>query len=324
MDDALESLTSLARRLNERPSFEDMLAQIAHCAARVLGVSRVSVRLLDGEQSSLLAVARAGQPLHDKPQPFRVGEGLLGWIVQHGESILTGDAPADPRFVAREGMRDELRSFVGVPMMSGERCIGVLSAVDEAPDGFDVRDERLMTLLAAVAAPWVEVARLARLSTVDPLTGSLNRRGLDEAFPEVEGKDGLIEPLSVVMVDLDEFKKLNDTYGHPAGDDVLRTVTELLGGVLRRGDAVVRYGGEEFLLLLPRASREQAVQVAERARAAVERARVRSGDRELRVTASFGVAQREGVEPRDEVIARADRALYRAKEEGRNRVVAAD
>lgn len=324
MDEAIEILTAVARRLTQRLSFEETLQEIAAGAASVLAVERVSVRLFDSEGSRLIAVARAGRPLHDKPQPFRVGEGLIGWIVQHAEPIRTGDALADPRFETREGMDDTLRSFVGVPMTSGAQCIGVLSAVADTLDYFDDRHQRLLTLLAAIAAPWVEVARLARLSTVDPLTGSLNRRGLDAVFPEVEGGDELIEPLSVVMVDLDHFKRLNDQHGHLAGDEVLRVVSERLASVLRRGDAVVRYGGEEFLLLLPKATGEHAVQVAGRARVALERVVVTIGGAELRVTASFGIAQRRGAEPRDGVIARADAALYRAKAAGRNCVVAAD
>lgn len=323
MDDALDTLTALARRLTERLSFEQTLQEIARGAARVLEVERASVRLFDGERTQLIAVARAGRPLHEKAQPFRVGEGLMGWIVEQGQPIRTGAASSDPRFVSREGMRDELASFLGVPITSGAQCIGVLSAVSPEEDYFDDSHERLMTLLAAIAAPWVEVARLSRLSNVDPLTGSLNRRGLDAAFPEVEGDSTLIEPLSVVMVDLDHFKRLNDEHGHPAGDEVLRVVTERLGAVLRRGDAVVRLGGEEFLLLLPLASEEHAIKVAERARRSLERTSIDVAGLGLRVTASFGVAQRRGREARDEVIARADEALYRAKEAGRNCVVAA-
>src|SRR5690606_22819830 len=103
----------------------------------------------------------------------------------------------------RVGMKSELGSFLGVPLMAGASVTGVLSAVTEARDYFDLRHERLALLLAAIASPWVEVARLSRLSTVDPLTGALNRRGLDESFPEVEVGAGV--PLSVVMADLDHF-----------------------------------------------------------------------------------------------------------------------
>lgn len=324
MEAPLETITTLARRLTERLTFEETLQQIAVCAAGVLGVERVAVRLIDPERSQLMAVARFGQTLHETPQPFRVGEGLVGWIVQNAEPLRTGAASSDPRFVERPSMKEGFVSFLGVPLMSGAVCTGVLSAVSEVPDYFDEDHQRLATLLAAIASPWVEVARLARLSTVDPLTGSLNRRGLDETFPEVELPEAMIEPLSVVMVDLDRFKEVNDRFGHAAGDEVLRVVSDVLAGVLRAGDAVVRYGGEEFLLVLPRASLDHSVAAAERARTALERARIPVGGMELRVNASFGVAQRRGAEPRAAVIARADAAVYRAKAAGRNRVVAAE
>ena len=130
--------------------------------------------------------------------------------------------------------------------------------------------------------------------------------------------------LCLAVFDLDHFKEVNDRCGHAAGDEVLRVVSEVLGGVLRAGDAVVRYGGEEFLLVLPHVSLDHAVAAAERARAALERARIPVGSMELRINASFGVAQRRGGEARGAVISRADDALYRAKAAGRNCVMAAE
>jgi len=320
VDEALDTLTDLARKLTRRLSFEQTLQEVVTHGARLLGVPRVSLRLLDASRTSLIAVTRAGEPLHERPQAFRVGEGLVGWIVEHGQPLRIGQATADPRFRPRPGMKGELASFLGVPLMAGATASGVLSAVSPERDHFDERHERLAVLLAAIASPWVEVARLSRLSTVDPLTGAMNRRGLDQSFPEIEADGTLVSPLSVVMMDLDHFKRVNDSHGHAAGDEVLRAVGARLAGLLRVGDAVVRYGGEEFLLVLPRATRGHAVRVAERARAALRRSPVRVGALEISVTASFGVAEREDEEARDAVIARADEALYRAKEAGRDRV----
>lgn len=317
MDTALNLLTELARKLNGRLSFEETLSEVAAYGSLILGVTRVSLRLLDASRTQLIAVTRAGQPLHDQPLPFEIGEGLLGWIVEHGETLRTGNATEDPRFEPRRGMRRELGSLLGVPLLSGAEATGVLSAASAERDFFDERHEQLAVLLAAIASPWVEVARLSRLSTVDPLTGALNRRGLDESFPEVRNGKG---PLSVIMVDLDHFKRVNDTHGHAAGDAVLRAVTTRLAEVLRLGDAVVRYGGEEFLLILPEASLEQATRVATRALESLRASPIRAGDLKLSVTASFGVAQRLEGEDRDQVIERADAAMYRAKAEGRDRV----
>ena len=320
MDAPLDTLTRLARKLTGRLSFEQTLSAVVEHATELLGVKRVSLRVLDASRSHLVAITRAGESLHDEPQPFRVGEGLLGWIAEHGQPLRLGDPQGDPRFATRPGLREGLGSFLGVPLMSGAKCSGVLSAVSPLPDHYDEGDERLAILLAAIAAPWVEVARLSRLSTVDPLTGALNRRGLDTSFPEVETVDARIEPLSVVMADLDHFKAVNDHFGHAAGDEVLKAVAARFAELMRLGDAVVRFGGEEFLLVLPRASLEHAAQVAERARKSLGAEPVRAGDAVITVTASFGVAERLPDEGREGVIARADAALYRAKAAGRDRV----
>lgn len=321
--DPLAAIVGLAEALPARRSLDELLQLIAERTAAILGVARVSVRLLDPSRRHLIAVARAGQPLHEKPVDFVVGEGLLGWIVANNQSLLLDDPERDPRFAARPGMAT-MGSFVGVPIRAGTQCSGVLSAVGDRGQ-LEERHERSLALIAAICGPYIEISRLARLSAVDPLTGSLNRRGLDETFPEVRARDdgGPVVPLCVVMVDIDHFKHINDTHGHAAGDLVLRHVTNLLGGVVRAGDAVVRYGGEEFLLVLPGVARAQAERIAERARVAVAGLAAQVAGAPVAVTISLGVAERLPGEARDAVIARADEALFRAKQGGRNRVALA-
>jgi len=305
-----------------RPSLEDLLQLITERAADLLEVERVSVRLLEPGGARLLAVARAGEPVHAQPIDFRLGEGLIGWIAQEGQVIRVPDAETDPRFAARPGRAQRIGSFLGVPMMAGATCMGVISTVN--PDGeFGEAHEDLLVLLAELSAPYVEISRLSRLSQVDPLTGSLNRRGLDETFPEIVTEDALVVPLSVVMMDLDHFKLVNDERGHAVGDLVLKHVTNVVSQVLRSGDAVVRVGGEEFLLILPAVDLTAAHRVAERCRAAIEALPTPVAGNPVQATASFGVAERREGEPRDDLIARADAALYAAKAAGRNRVSAA-
>jgi diguanylate cyclase (GGDEF)-like protein len=318
----LDALTALARELQQRLTLEEMLQILVDRAAALLGTPRVNVRLLDATRARLLAKARAGTPLHRTANmEFKLGEGLLGWIAVEARSLRSGDADADPRFAARPDLKEPLGSFLGVPLVSGDTCIGVLSAVSSQRDYFTAEQEELLTVLAALCAPYIELARMARLAQVDPLTGVLNRRGLDLAFPEVVAPpDGLVKPLSVAMADVDHFKAVNDSHGHAKGDEVLRLVASLLSTVLRAGDAVVRYGGEEFLLILPGVEMARALNVAERARAMVESSRIAAGPSEVRITLSIGVAERRTDENRDALIERADAALLRAKQVGRNRV----
>ncbi|MCA9648291.1 MAG: sensor domain-containing diguanylate cyclase [Myxococcales bacterium] len=326
MSAQLEKLTELARELQQPQEMEAMLQRIVERSAELLDVPHVSVRLLDPTRTRLLSVVRAGESMHaDSDVVFVFGEGLIGWIAAHAEPIRTGHASDDPRFVVKPELTRRLGSFLGVPLVAGARCMGVLSAVHPEADHFGEHDEQLAVLVAAICAPRVEAARLERLSGTDPLTGALNRRGFDREFPEVRVASGdLASPLSVAMADVDHFKRVNDGYGHAVGDEVLKAVGRILGESVRSDDAVVRYGGEEFLLVLPQVDREGALKVAERARATVEEAVLHPAYADLRVTISIGVAERRPHEPRAALVERADAAMYRAKQLGRNRVVASD
>lgn len=321
--DDLGRIIALAQDMPVRRTLEELMQLIADRGAQLLGVERVGVRLLDPSRQRLIAVARAGQAVHSQPVEFKIGEGLVGWIVQHDQSIRVDEAEHDPRFAPRPGMIAKIGSFVGVPIRAGTQCIGVLSAT-AVDDTFDERDQQLLELVAAMSGPYLEISRLSRLSRVDPLTGALNRRGLDESFPEIVGRsDGVVDPLSVAMLDIDHFKRVNDEHGHASGDVVLRHVSTTVANLLRRGDAVIRYGGEEFLLVLPEAALAHAMAIAERIRVAVAASAAPIGPAGVAVTVSMGVAERRANESRDAVIQRADDALYQAKQTGRNRVVAA-
>lgn len=163
------------------------------------------------------------------------------------------------------------------------------------------------------------IDRLMRMSTADPLTGVSNRRGFFDAAEAARHRTRLAdEPLSVVLLDLDFFKRVNDQYGHAVGDDVLRRVARVLGDALKPGETLARLGGEEFAVLLPGLSLERAERRAHALRAEVEALCIRSGDRVVRMTASVGVACWMPEESIDAALARADLAMYEAKADGRN------
>lgn len=308
-------IAELAQELSRKQPLEALLQLTVDCAARIVGAPRASVRLFDATRTRLIASCRAGEPMHLGAGEFKVGEGLLGWIAEHNQSLRTGDAAGDPRFVRRADVREPFGSFVGVPLTSGAVCFGVVSAVRPERNAFSAEHEQLLRTLAGLCAPHLELARLARLASIDPLTGVYNRRGLDVVLPE--SSTGIV---SIAMCDLDRFKAINDSFGHAAGDEVLRTVARLLGNVLRSSDGVVRWGGEEFLLVLPGIELDRARRVVERARSWVEHERIEIDGTALPVTISVGVAERRDAETRAQLIARADDALYVAKHSGRNRV----
>jgi diguanylate cyclase (GGDEF)-like protein len=219
----------------------------------------------------------------------------------------------------------------GDPDGDGERLILPLTASGErfgtlelVGNSFSKEQRMNAASLAAHAVVALENARLhgmvERQALVDGLTGLANRRAASDALhAEAARAERLETPLAVVLADLDEFKDVNDVHGHAVGDEVLRVVAEVLRETLRESDVAGRWGGEEFLLLLPGADEEGAAQLAERVRVALA-ARSIPSVRGLRVTASFGVAEYAGETNTEELLEAADGALYRAKRAGKDRV----
>jgi diguanylate cyclase (GGDEF)-like protein len=160
----------------------------------------------------------------------------------------------------------------------------------------------------------------------DALTGLANRRFFDFMLSREIGRARRYgRALSLMMLDIDYFKKINDTYGHPAGDTILKTMGELLRNLFRKTDLATRYGGEEFIIILPETSLDVVAQMAERFRDAVSRTRFATDNGYVSLTVSIGLASlpgqdAEGAVPETDLIQAADQALYRAKTKGRNRV----
>lgn len=159
-----------------------------------------------------------------------------------------------------------------------------------------------------------------RIALFDPLTGLYNRRSFDSFFEkELARSNRYGNRMSIVLVDIDHFKKVNDTYGHPVGDVVLKSLAQILQNTIRKSDYACRWGGEEFVLLMPETDLDAAVEKAEAVRKAVE---VFSFPEVGQLTVSFGVSYPEKNEAASVLFERVDRALYKAKDEGRNRVIA--
>jgi diguanylate cyclase (GGDEF)-like protein len=192
------------------------------------------------------------------------------------------------------------------------------------------RERRLVQTAAALREA---TAQLERLATTDALTSILNRRAFFDRYGvEFRRSTRYGRPLALIMIDLDDFKVLNDHWGHPFGDFILTEMAQVISSNLRESDVIARYGGEEFVVLLPETTSEAASLVAEKLRAAVEAHEFRSeslpprGQAAQHVTISAGVTALPSATPvdSDELISRADRALYRAKRAGKNQVVTDD
>lgn len=169
-----------------------------------------------------------------------------------------------------------------------------------------------------------ELSHVSEMVREDQLTGALNRRGLDAAFEhDAAQADRTESPLCVALLDIDNFKRLNDTQGHQAGDLALIHLSQVIKEALRPSDSVARYGGEEFIILLPDTPLEEAATAIERLQRELTKRFFLHGNERILITFSAGVAQRDQHEPQEEVIGRADKAMYQAKHTGKNRVVVA-
>lgn len=194
-------------------------------------------------------------------------------------------------------------------------------------ESMSVLNEELRASLKEVELLRKELERTQTQAMIDPLTGLKNRRGVERVIEDLhgEGRDGL-HGCSVLMVDIDDFKRINDAHGHLLGDKVIRTVAQLLVAAVKGKDTVSRWGGEEFLVLLPDTPLAGASALAEGIRSTIERGRIRRMDSSEyigSVTVSVGAATYRPSEPFDEFVQRADLALYAAKRSGRNRVMCA-
>ena len=265
-----------------------------------------------------------------------VADGAAAW-----QALQLADSPAlalvdwvmpglDGIDVVRK-VRTELHSRYIYLIMITSKSASVVPAMDAGADDFIAKPFDLEELKVRVRAGQRIVAlqrELERRALHDELTGVLNRGAISRALDlELKRRSRTHAPAAVVMVDVDHFKQVNDTHGHGTGDDVLREVARRMAAALRPYDALGRFGGEEFLVVLPHCSPDSAFEVAERVRAAVAAtpAAVSATGSSVAVTVSLGVAsiERQSPETGHSLMSRADAALYQAKRTGRNRVVMA-
>lgn len=306
-----------------------LLSRISELLCQLIDAQACSVMLLDASRERLLAKAAYGlraDRIHSLS--FAMGEGIAGWVALHGDAVLLPDAAQDPRFVQLPNSRTPIASLICVPLIARGERVGVVTATSGNPNAFSESDLELVRFIATTIALDIENVRLHRVAVTDPLTGAYNREFLSSKMPtEIDFAIDRGRALSVAMVDVDHFKSVNDQFGHGVGDVVLAEIAVRLRNAIRGGDMLVRYGGEEFLVLLPRAGAERASEVGERIRERVSDGPIDAGNGiAIDITVSVGVAElrTEPLESMTEFIARADAALYAAKAAGRNRVLIAE
>jgi diguanylate cyclase (GGDEF)-like protein len=265
----------------------------------------------------------------ESPPPEQVFGPDDCWGLRQGKAHMGGESAGAPQCAHVPG---QTGVYLCVPLMSHGEAIGLLHVLPAAPDEGRLEEKQRLALtvtgqLGLALANLKLQENLRDMAVRDPLTGLFNRRYLEETLErEFLRATRQAAPIALIMLDIDHFKRCNDTYGHDAGDVLLRKLGAFLQRYCRGSDVACRYGGEEFVLTLPECSLEIACRRAEEMRQAVKTLQVRHANRTLEaITLSFGVAAfpAHGDNP-DAVLCAADAAMYRAKQEGRDRVVAAN
>lgn len=321
----LEILNATARRLSASLQLEELVEAVARETCKALPEAEAVVlvhRRAGGERGFVLdGFDRTSERF------FRhavvEGEGAAGWVMTQARSRRIDDlAHSDVAIADTQG----IRSWLGAPLFMYGGCEGVIAVQSARRAAFGEEHQQLLESLGGQIAAALQNAHLYELAMVDGLTGLFMRRYFDARIEEeVERSKRYATPFSVIMMDVDDFKALNDAHGHLIGDRVLRAIAHVVKAQMRGVDTAARYGGEEIALILPRTEMVAAYTVGERIRAAIAEIRVTTDSEPpqvLAVTASFGIASYPETRAADgeDLVRRADRALYRAKKTGKNRV----
>lgn len=321
----LEILNATGRRFSAALQLEELVETVARetCKAIPEAEAVTFVHRRAGRESELVMDGFDRRTDKFFRHAIAPGEGAAGWVIANANARRIDDL-TDTEFGA-----DNARSWLGVPMFMYGDCDGVVAVQSSRTAAFTAEHHRLLESLALQIAAALQNAHLYELAMVDGLTGLFVRRYFDARIEEeVERSRRYGSPFSVVMLDVDNFKKLNDEFGHLVGDRVLRAIANVVKAQMRGVDTAARYGGEEVAVILPRTEMVGAYNLAERIRESIADLRITTdaeGDipaRALSVTASLGIAAfpESKAQSGEDLVRRADRALYRAKKTGKNRV----
>jgi len=330
------TLADSIRKFAEQIDASDPLHTYQSIVARsadLVHAERGSLLLFDAAENRLTMTAAQGIPAAvSEVAPIAVGQGIAGVVLRENRPMLaTLDELGQQSLPER---KYKTKSFISYPIAIGSRRFGVLNLADKIGGGvYDVRDLSIIDLvapqiaLALERAEWQQRANQFQLMSItDPLTGLHNRRYLEARLAEELSRSKRYNyPLSFMMIDIDDFKVYNDLNGHQAGDRALEITAQCLHAALRKVDVASRYGGEEFSILLPQTSLEEAGVIADRIRRKIMTTKFPHGDTQPggMVTASIGLSTfSQALNSAEAVVRAADRALYHAKSHGKNRAYA--
>jgi diguanylate cyclase (GGDEF)-like protein len=332
-NEQLNALYNVFAEITDTLSMRHVINATLRETLRVMQGSSVVLRLLNGSQLVVAGSLTASGGAVTYLTPLPIGEGPAGRVARRGRSmrieknarevIGVSLSPDDPATA--------LESGVIVPLVVGARIVGTLACWSDQPYAYQEQDERVLEMMASQVATAVLAAEtqesLERHALSDPLTNLPNRRQLSQDMNEFADWHAAGRSAVIAMVDLDNFKQVNDRFGHKVGDETLLTVATVMRDAIRESDRIYRYGGEEFVLIFPDATGDDALQLTVPVLDAVRSARIadEAAGPVGPITVSAGLAlMPEHGEDVPDLIVLADRAMYQAKQAGRNRVVVWD
>lgn len=304
---------------------EDFWTLVTQISAELVQSERASLLVKNERAENLTTRAAIGAKIDLLSKPD-VGNRVSRVVLEHGKPVVVTDIGQTRIKSAPEEWSYKSGSFISYPIILGDRRLAVMNFTDKVGGKpFEESDVNLLNAIMpqiAVAIDRTTLKNMAgefeQLSVTDALTGLLNRRYLEKRLSEeIQRSKRHHFPMSIMMLDVDDFKSYNDTFGHPAGDTALKIVAGVLKDILRGADVAARYGGEEFAILLPQTTSDEAAAIAERLRQRIEHTEFPK----RKITISIGIAAcSKDIETPEDLVGAADHALYEAKNHGRNNV----
>lgn len=327
----LETMVDLGKALTATLELKEVLDVVMTAVGQLVKARVWSLLLVDeGGENLVFEVVMSPAAESLKGQRIPLGVGVAGWVAQHGEPLLIPDVRQDPRFAAHFDEETDFvtRSIVCVPVKSSHRVLGVIELINPLEEeSFGDAELRLLSAIADFSAIAIDNARnyrrIQQLVVTDDLTGLYNARHMHLLIErEVDRALRYNSPVSLVFIDLDHFKQVNDTHGHLVGSRLLAQFGHFLRNNIRKVDLAARYGGDEFVLVLPETGKAGALTLCNNLLQRLHREPLRSPEGEpLGVTASFGVATLpDDAASKEELIAVADRVMYEVKAATRDAV----
>lgn len=330
----LTTLNEVGKTITSSLEIKEILNTVMDKISQILKPENWSLLLLDEKTQELRFEIVVGEGA-DKIKDLRLklGQGIAGWVAKEKMPLLVPDVSKDPRFCSKADSMSSFKteSIICVPLVIRDKCLGVIELINKIKDdSFGENDLLLLTTLADYTAIAIQNAiyleRLQELTITDDLTKLYNSRFMhDRLDHEIERARRYKYDLSMIFFDLDHFKWVNDNNGHLCGSKLLKEVADIIRHTLRSIDMACRYGGDEFVILMPETSKKNAVFVAEKLRNSIkETVFLKDEGLQIRLSASFGVATYPTDAPdKQSLISKADHAMYEIKYRSRDGVAEA-